>query len=90
MAEKVKQERVDRARERAGTTRVSRKHQVTIPVAAFRTAGLQPGDTLRVEARGAGQVVLTRVEELIERYCGALETGGQLRADVERLRDEWR
>ncbi|HEU5142933.1 MAG TPA: AbrB/MazE/SpoVT family DNA-binding domain-containing protein [Solirubrobacterales bacterium] len=71
-------------------TRVSSKHQVTIPVGAFRAAGLEAGDTLRVEADGAGRVVLTRVEELIERYSGVLDTGGALRERVEGLREEWR
>ncbi|MGI8726880.1 MAG: AbrB/MazE/SpoVT family DNA-binding domain-containing protein [Solirubrobacterales bacterium] len=71
------------------TTRISSKHQVTIPAAAFRAAGLQPGDDLRVEAAGAGRVVLFRVEELLDRYSGALEGGG-LRDAVEGLREEWR
>lgn len=71
-------------------TRVSSKHQVTIPAGAFRTAGLEAGDTLRVEAEGAGRVVLTRVDELIDRYSGCLDTGGDLRERVEGLREEWR
>jgi hypothetical protein len=45
---------------------------------------------LRVEALGAGHVVLTRVDELITRYGGALDTGGSLRRQVEELREEWR
>lgn len=71
-------------------TRVSSKHQVTIPVGAFRTAGFEPGDTLKVEAEGAGRVVLTRVDELVDRYSGCLDTGGGLRERVEGLREEWR
>lgn len=71
-------------------TRVSSKHQVTIPAGAFRSAGLEPGDTLKVEADGAGRVVLTRIDELIDRYSGRLETGGDLRERVEGLRGEWR
>lgn len=73
-----------------GQTRVSSKHQVTIPVSALRTAGLEPGDVLRVEAEGAGRVVLTRVGELLDRYSGCLDTGGDLRRQVEGLRREWR
>lgn len=79
MAEKVKNQ-----------TRVSSKHQVTIPAAAFRTAGFEPGDTLKVEAEGAGRVVLTRIDELVDRYSGCLNTGGDLRERVEGLREEWR
>jgi bifunctional DNA-binding transcriptional regulator/antitoxin component of YhaV-PrlF toxin-antitoxin module len=71
-------------------TRVSSKHQVTIPVGPFRTAGFSPGDTLKVEAEGAGRVVLTRIDELLDRYSGCLETGGDLREHVEGLREEWR
>jgi AbrB family looped-hinge helix DNA binding protein len=71
-------------------TRISSKHQVTIPKAAFHTAGLEPGDTLRVEAAGAGRVVLTRIDELIDLYSGSLSTGGKLRLQIERLREEWR
>lgn len=79
MAEKVKNQ-----------TRVSTKHQVTIPAAPFRKAGFESGDTLTVEAEGAGRVVLTRIAELVDRYSGCLETGGNLRKQVGGLRDEWR
>lgn len=82
MARKVKKPR--------NQTRVSAKHQVTIPAAAFRGAGLEPGDTLRVEADGAGRVVLTRTDELVDRFSGCLDTGGDLRERVEGLREEWR
>jgi len=85
MAKKVKNQRGPRT-----TTRISSKHQVTIPAAAFRTAGLESGDTLQAEALGAGQVILTRVDELVSRYSGALDTGGKLRDRVEGLADEWR
>lgn len=79
MAEKVKNQ-----------TRVSSKHQVTIPAGAFRMAGFEPGDTLQVEAEGAGRVVLTRLDELLDRYSGSIDTGGKLRERVEGLRGEWR
>jgi hypothetical protein len=35
-------------------------------------------------------VVLTRIDELIDRYSGCLDTGGDLRKQVEGLREEWR
>jgi hypothetical protein len=50
----------------------------------------KPGDILKVEAEGVGRVVLTRVDELIDRYSGCLETGGDLRGRVKGLREEWR
>jgi AbrB family looped-hinge helix DNA binding protein len=71
-------------------TKVSSKHQVTIPATAFRNAGLEPGDTLKVEAEGAGRVVLTKLDELLDRYSGCLDTEGSLRQRVEGLRREWR
>jgi bifunctional DNA-binding transcriptional regulator/antitoxin component of YhaV-PrlF toxin-antitoxin module len=71
-------------------TTVSSKHQVTIPLAAFRGAGLEPGDVLKVEAQGAGRVILTRVDELLDRYSGCLNSGGGLREQVKGLREEWR
>jgi bifunctional DNA-binding transcriptional regulator/antitoxin component of YhaV-PrlF toxin-antitoxin module len=74
---------------RVGRSRISSKHQVTIPAAAFRSAGFQAGDTVRIEADGAGRVVLTKVEELVDRYSGSLATGGELRRSVQTLRDEW-
>lgn len=79
MSEKVKNQ-----------TTVSSKHQVTIPVGAFRMAGFKPGDVLKVEAEGSGRVVLTRVAELVDRYSGRLETDGDLRKRVGGLREEWR
>lgn len=78
------------ARKVKDQTRVSSKHQVTIPAGPFRVAGFAPGDTLKVEAEGAGRVVLTRIDELIDRYSGCLETGGDLRERVGGLRGEWR
>jgi bifunctional DNA-binding transcriptional regulator/antitoxin component of YhaV-PrlF toxin-antitoxin module len=73
-----------------GQTKISAKHQVTIPVGALRAAGIGTGDVLRVEAAGSGRVVLTRVDELVGRYSGRLTTGGRLGKAVEGLRKEWR
>lgn len=91
----VKRGEQSRPRNRAraasrGQTRVSRKHQVTIPAAPFRSAGLAPGDTLKVEAAGAGRVMLTRLDELVDRFSGSISSGGDLRNQVEELREEWR
>ncbi len=76
-------------RNRTGRSRISSKHQVTIPAAAFRGAGFAAGDLVRVTVAGAGRVTLTKVDDLVERYSGSLTTGGQLRRGVEALRDEW-
>lgn len=73
-----------------GQTRVSSKNQVTIPVGALNEAALKPGDVLRVEADGAGRIVLTRTDELLARYSGVIASEGRLRGAVDGLRDEWR
>ncbi len=66
MQREVKQNR------RPGYTRVSAKHQVTLPVDALQRAGIQTGDRLRAEARGPGEVLLVRDEDPIEQFRGAL------------------
>ena len=76
-------------RRRSGRTRISSKHQATIPVSALRKAGLKPGDELRVEAAGAGRIVLTRVEETLARYAARL-TGVYAKGSLQKLRREWR
>lgn len=73
----------------AGQTRISTKHQVTIPLSAFADAGLKPGDTVKAEALGPGRVVLTRQGDLLDELSGALSTGGALREGVTQLGDEW-
>jgi len=73
---------------RRGYTRVSAKHQVTIPIATLRDAGIQAGDTLRMEVRGPGEVVLIRDEDPLERFAGAL-AGVYERGELGELRDEW-
>jgi AbrB family looped-hinge helix DNA binding protein len=76
-------------RRRRGKTRISRKHQATIPVAALRQAGLKAGDELVVEAVGAGRIVLARADDPIERFAGAL-SGVYPPHYLDQLRDEWR
>ncbi len=71
-----------------GTTAISSKHQVTIPVDAMRAAGLHPGDRLQARADGAGRVVLERSTEPLEEFLGAL-TGTYEGFDLDKLRDEW-
>ncbi len=72
-----------------GTTRISSKHQVTIPAVAMRRAGLRPGDELRIVEAGRGRVVLARRTDAIRRHAGAL-TGVYSKGYLEKLRNEWR
>lgn len=91
MAKRVKNEAAGGSayRRGAGQTRISAKHQVTIPLNAFTDAGFKPGDAVRAEAIGPGRVVLTRTDVLLDEFSGALSTSGALRKTVEQLRDEW-
>lgn len=73
---------------RRGYTRVSRKHQVTLPVDALQRAGIRAGDVLRAEVRGPGEVVLIRQIDPIDRFEGAL-TGVYRTGELDELRDEW-
>jgi bifunctional DNA-binding transcriptional regulator/antitoxin component of YhaV-PrlF toxin-antitoxin module len=75
-----------RARDR---TRISSKHQVTIPLDAFNGAGFKPGDTVKVEALGPGRVALTRLDSLLETYRGTATPGTAGPDEIDRLRDEW-
>jgi hypothetical protein len=70
-------------------TRISSKHQVTIREPAFSAAGFREGDEVQVRALGPGQVILTRVDELLERYRGALPAGTYPPGWLEQQRGEW-
>lgn len=40
--------------------RISRKHQVTLPVESLEAAGLRAGDDVVIEAEGADRIVVHR------------------------------
>jgi bifunctional DNA-binding transcriptional regulator/antitoxin component of YhaV-PrlF toxin-antitoxin module len=73
---------------RRGSTRISSKHQVTIPVSALRAAGLEVGERLVARVDGPGRVLLEREADALAEYAGAL-TGVYERDELERLRGEW-
>lgn len=73
---------------RRGYTRVSAKHQVTLPVEALRRAGIRTGDTLRAEVRGPGEVLLVRESDPVAQYAGVL-TGVYTPGELGELRREW-
>jgi bifunctional DNA-binding transcriptional regulator/antitoxin component of YhaV-PrlF toxin-antitoxin module len=81
-------ERVKKQVRRRGYTRVSSKHQVTLPVDALATAGVRAGDRLKVEARPNGEIVLRLAEDPLERYYGSM-TGLFPPGYLRDLRDEW-
>jgi bifunctional DNA-binding transcriptional regulator/antitoxin component of YhaV-PrlF toxin-antitoxin module len=72
---------------RRGTTRISRKNQITLPVEALKRAGLAPGTVLSVEVDAKRRLVLAPPDDPIDRYAGILRyPAGYLR----KLRSEWR
>jgi bifunctional DNA-binding transcriptional regulator/antitoxin component of YhaV-PrlF toxin-antitoxin module len=70
-------------------SRLSAKHQITIPVSVLKDAGLAPGDELRVRAAGPGRLEVERVDDLIARWAGALPAGTFPEGYIDRQRDEW-
>lgn len=73
---------------RRGTSRISAKHQITIPVSALRGAGLEVGDRVVARADGAGRVVLEREHDVVGEFAGAL-TGVYRPGELDDLRSEW-
>ncbi len=82
-------EEVKDTRRRSRTTRLSSKHQATIPVAVLAEAGVEAGERLRVEALGPGRIVLTRADERFEELLGALGEDVYPPGYLEELRGEW-
>jgi bifunctional DNA-binding transcriptional regulator/antitoxin component of YhaV-PrlF toxin-antitoxin module len=82
MSEEVKHTR------RRGRTRISGKHQVTLPVDALAGAGLKVGDRLRADVSGPGQITLVREDDPLEQFAGAL-TGVYPEGYLDDLRREW-
>jgi bifunctional DNA-binding transcriptional regulator/antitoxin component of YhaV-PrlF toxin-antitoxin module len=77
-----------KTKRRRGYTRVSAKHQVTIPVDALAQAGLRAGDRLRADVRGPGEIVLVREIDPLTRFAGAL-TDVYPTGELDELRREW-
>lgn len=74
---------------RRGATRISSKHQITIPADALRAAGLEIGDRVVARVEGPGRVLLEREQNVVDEFAGAL-TGTYAPDELERLRSEWR
>ncbi len=73
---------------RRGASRISSKHQITIPADALRNAGLRVGDRVVAHADGAGRVILEREHDVVAEFAGAL-TGTYHSTELDDLRSEW-
>ena len=71
-----------------GATRISSKHQITIPADALRAAGLEIGDRVVAHATGAGRVTLEREHDIVTEFAGAM-TGVYVSDELNKLRSEW-
>jgi bifunctional DNA-binding transcriptional regulator/antitoxin component of YhaV-PrlF toxin-antitoxin module len=74
---------------RRGTSRISAKHQITIPADALRAAGLEVGERVVAHADGPGRVVLEREADILDVFAGSL-SGVYEVDELDELRDEWR
>ena len=77
----------DRENQRRGATRISSKHQITIPKDVLISAGLEIGDRVVARADGAGRVVVVREHDIIAEFAGAL-TGAYAIDGLDQLRSE--
>lgn len=68
---------------------ISKKNQVTIPVAALSDSGLQPGDDVRVIVEAPGRLLLVRVDELVEEFAGMFDETIYPAGYLKDLRREW-
>jgi len=54
-------------------SKLSSKHQVTIPVRVLREAGLTAGDEIVIRASAPGRIELERADDLADRYIAAAD-----------------
>lgn len=71
-------------------SKVSSKHQVTLPVSILKDAGLAAGDEVVIRVVGRGRIEVERAEDVIDRYAGSLPAGTYPPGHLDQLRDEWR
>ena len=80
----------EKPRTRRPHTRISAKHQVTIPAGAFEGAGLAVGDRLEAKPLGVGKVLLERVESSVARFAGALTGAWETDEESEKAYRGWK
>ena len=70
-------------------SKVSSKHQITIPVRVLREAGLAAGDEVIIRTCGQGRIEVERADDLIRRYAGSIPAGTYPVGYLGKLRGEW-
>jgi AbrB family looped-hinge helix DNA binding protein len=71
-------------------SKVSSKHQVTLPVRVLEDAGLEAGDEVLIRVVGRGRIEVERAQDVIDRYAGSLPAGTYPLGYLDQLRDAWR
>jgi len=77
------------AKRRDGTSTISTKHQVTLPIAVMRAAHLRAGDSVRFEIDGDGRIVGTPLPQPRDttRFIGLWRAGARYGSGAEAIED---
>jgi bifunctional DNA-binding transcriptional regulator/antitoxin component of YhaV-PrlF toxin-antitoxin module len=70
-------------------SRISTKHQVTLPVESLEAAGLRPGDEVVIKAEGIDRIIVHRAAPDLDSALGVFD-GLYEPGHLEKLRSEER